>query len=88
MIPHHVIVLTIVLIALWVLYRWGAAIFLVYAIAHFWRAEWAAAGLAFSFATFICLIRAWVSWLDWIAFGRRRFVRPARGSRRVNTQIW
>ena len=70
MVPHHVVVAAIVLVGLWVLYRWGALIFTIYALAHFWLGQWDRASLALCFAAITAFFRGFDSWVDWHAFGR------------------
>ena len=67
MIPEHVVILIIVLIVAWDLFRWGALILIGYAFVHFCLGQWTAAMLALIYALFlefvkrcvIALMRVW-----------------------------
>lgn len=78
MIPEHVIVLALVLIAGWVLYRWGVVIFSVYAIAHFIAGQWFEAGLAFFLACCIGVVQSLAEWLLWNGHGRGAWLSERR----------
>lgn len=58
MIPDHVITLIIVLVALWILFRWGGLIFTLGAFYHFWNAQWGIAIACILIATYIELVKA------------------------------
>ena len=67
---HDVVIVAMVLIGIWVLWRWGALIFTAYALWHFCAGDWTAAALAAGYVAFLAFVRGFASWLDWIAFGR------------------
>lgn len=75
MIPDHVASLAIVLLVLWLLYRWGVVIFTLLAFIYFWRGEWALAMLAWIYACFIDLVCTPGLWLGWTISGRRVWLR-------------
>ena len=58
MIPEHVATLFVIVCVAWIFFRWGALIFLAYAVWHFWVSEWTLAGLALLFAFFIEALKA------------------------------
>ena len=68
-IPHQFVLLTIGLIAVCALYRWGGVIFLIYALAHLCAGHWTAAILAIVYAGFIAFVRTFVSLLTGVTTG-------------------
>lgn len=75
MIPDHIATLAIILLAFWLLYRWGAPLFTILAFVHFCRGEWDLALHSCAYAGFITLVRALVSWLNWNVSGRSVWLR-------------
>jgi hypothetical protein len=72
MIPEPIITLVIVVCVAWIFFRWGAPIFLAYALWHFCAGEWTLAALAFALACFIEALKApHILWVSMIA-GRGR----------------
>jgi len=59
-------------LALWVLYRWGAVILMLYAIVHLCLGQWTAAGLAFFFACVLTYVRAAFAFLERITRNHSR----------------
>jgi hypothetical protein len=78
MIPEHVLIVAAALCALWVLFRWGPPLLLLYAVARLWVGEWGEAILAFVFAVLIEHANAYASWLEWNAYGRDAWLRRRR----------
>ena len=58
MIPDHIVALALVIAIGWILYRWGALIFMGYALYHFWLGEYFFAAFAFAVAWFIEAVKA------------------------------
>jgi hypothetical protein len=58
MIPDHIVALALVIVIGWMLYRWGALIFMGYALYHFWVGEYFFAVFAFAVAWFIEAVKA------------------------------
>jgi hypothetical protein len=54
-IPDHIFTLILVVVALWVLFRWGALILTLYALWYFCTEQWGYAALCFGFT---CVIEA------------------------------
>jgi hypothetical protein len=65
MIPEHVVMLVIVPVAGWVLYRWGVLIFAACALFHLVVGDWSNAALAACLAIFLSVVQALASWLTW-----------------------
>ena len=78
MIPEHILTVAAALCALWVLFRWGPPLLLLYAVARLWVGEWGEAIIAFLFAILIELANGFASWLEWNAHGRDAWLRQYR----------
>jgi hypothetical protein len=74
-IPEHILIVAAALCALWVLFRWGPPLLLLYAVARLWVGEWGEAMAAFVFAVVIDHANAYASWLEWNAHGREAWLR-------------
>jgi NhaP-type Na+/H+ and K+/H+ antiporter len=81
MTPEHVLVVAAAFCALWVLFRWGPPLLLLYAVARLWAGAWGEALLAFAFACLIENVNAYASWLEWNTHGRDAWLRKCRRSR-------
>lgn len=75
MIPEHIVIAAVAFCALWVLFRWGPPLLLLYAVARLWVGEWGEAMIAFVFAVLIEHVNAFASWLEWNAHGREAWLR-------------
>lgn len=78
MIPDHIATLAIVFIVAWAVIRWGAAIFTLYALAHFFAGEWGEAALALLIATWLGVVKGCASWFHWNAHGREAWLQQRR----------
>lgn len=68
-IPRHVVMAAFVTACVWVLYKWGALIFSIYALVCFCNRDWSTASLAAILALSFRFVRSFVQALDAILCG-------------------
>lgn len=62
---EHVSVIILADAAIILVYRWGAAVLSMYAVAHLSAKQYVATGLTLVFATYLALLRTPLPWLIW-----------------------
>jgi len=78
MIFDNIITLTVILLVIWILDRWGVAIFTLYALVHFVAGQWLEVGIAFAIAFYLSVVQGLVSWFAWAVCGRAAWLATLR----------
>ncbi len=71
---ENIIYLAMIALGIWIIARWGAAIFLAYAIGHFIAGQWLEASIAIVIAGFLSFVQALTSWFMWDTPGRTYYI--------------
>lgn len=74
MMLENIILLAMIALGIWVIGRWGAAIFLTYAIGHFIAGQWLEAGIAVVIAGFLSFIQSLTSCFMWTTHERAYWI--------------
>jgi hypothetical protein len=73
---------TMGLVIAWIIFRWGAMLLTLYALARLYAGEWGEAVLALLVAFWLDLSRASASWIDWNVHGRDVWLKQRSPGRR------